>query len=187
MIRWWNLWWHCIGKRVRWWPHRFSACCQTFASQYFFQTIYILNPLVYTTKLTSLITFFKRLQRQGDRDAERQREGPQLLLSRPFQHRLEAPDARLHGAGRRSLAGTPVQGPTGKSQGQRMRRSRNRSKGSRSSRQRIWRAKEAPRGPPLWIVAKGEEAQAPPKPTQVQPGVEGALGLPPDGGRAGDC
>ena len=79
MIRWWNLWWHCIGKRVRWWPHRFSACCQTFASQYFFQTTYRLNPLVYTTKLTSLITFFKRLQRQGDRDAERQREGPHFI------------------------------------------------------------------------------------------------------------
>ena len=79
MIRWWNLWWHCIGKRVRWWPHRFSACCQTFASQYFFRTTYRLNPLVYTTKLTSLITFFKRLQRQGDRDAERQREGPHFI------------------------------------------------------------------------------------------------------------
>ena len=113
--------------------------------------------------------------------------GPQLLLSRPFQHRLEAPDARLHGAGRRSLAGTPVQGPTSKSQGPRMRRSRNRSKGSRSSRQRIWRAKEAPRGPPYGSWPGGKEAQAPPKPTQVQPGGEGALGLPPDGGRAGDC
>ena len=85
--------------------------------------------------------------------------GPQLLLSRPFQHRLEAPDARLHGAGRRSLAGTPVQGPTGKSQGPRMRRSRNRSKGSRSSRQRIWRAKEAPRGPPYGSWPRGRRRQ----------------------------